>query len=268
MPPADTVWGSGPGPASTQERERAAPCSQQGPWVTAFDKGKPCSPAARHVARALLCSHAGLCKEPGEADCQPSVEDSRGTGRLVTHSGTSCCASGTADLFGCNPVRFDLRFGPGAGLGPPALPVGRGAWFPGGAWLLAGRGASPPSQETACPAACGPLPGPGTSGSAGPTESSSLGTSFLTGLRWRRRGQVGVAAWGQGCLSPFCLEPGAQGIGPLCPEAPWRSQAPHQGSTTFLTAFATLFRDRPWASAGLQLRWAFMAGVEAGLLAL
>lgn len=275
-PPADTVRGSGPGPASharVRKEQLQAVTRAPGFWRS-VNTSHAALPSARGPGPASLQSCGACAKEPGEADCQPSVEGSAGTGQLVTHSGTSCCASGTADLFGCNPVRFDLRFGPAepgsarssGGAGEPGFPEEPGSWLEG---------------FSAFPGDCLPrglwsLPRPRDIRLRRPTESSSLGASFLASGLGGAGGTGGGGGLGPGAaFSPFLPRAGCSGDRTPLAGGSLALPGSSPGSTlltTFLTAFATLFRDRPWASSlGPSAEGAagpFMAGVDAGLLAL
>lgn len=252
----------------------------------------------RHQQRPgpSLSAMRGLWRNLGEAGGEgawPSSEGGEGHGRLVTHSGTSCCTSGAGDLHCCNPVRFDL--GPaepesasssgGAGghffsgvpglvgefttSGEPGFPEEPGSWLEGfspfpGDCLLRGLWSLPLPRDIRL---------------RRPTESSSLAVSFFaSGLVGAGGGGGGGGGGGSGpaaAFSPFLPRAGCSGdLSPL----PGGSLAPPGSSpgstllTTFLTAFATFLRDRPGASSlGPPAEVAprpFMASVGTGLLGL
>lgn len=218
-------------------------------------------------------------------------EGGEGHGRLVTHSGTSCCTSGTGDLHCCSPGRF--AFGPvepepasssgGAGehcfsgvpglagestiSGEPGFPEEPGSWLEGfspfpGDCLLRGLWSLPLPRDIRL---------------RRPTESSSLPVSFFaSGLGGAGGGGGGGGGLGPGAaFSPFLSRAGCSGD--LTPLVGGSLALPGSspGSTlftTFLTAFATFFRDRPGASSlGPSAEVAptpFMASVGTGLLVL
>lgn len=220
-------------------------------------------------------------------------EGGEGHGRLVTHSGTSCCTSGAGGWHCCNPVRLD--FGPaepesasssGAagehcfsgdpGLAGESTTSGEPG-FPGepGSWL----GGVSPFPGDCLLRGLWSLPLPRDIRLRRPTESSSLAASFFaSGLDGAGGGGGGGGGGGLGpgaAFSPFLPRAGCSGdLTPLLGGSlAFPDSSP--GSTlltTFLTAFATFFRDRPGASSlGPSAEVAprpFMAGVGTGLLVL
>lgn len=251
------------------------------------------------MAWAQPLSHAGLQRH-GEAGCEgawPLSKDGEQHERLVTHSGTSCCTSGTGDLDCCNPVRFS--FGPAepgsasssdgdrehcfsgvpglvgeTGLaeesttsGKPGFPKEPGSWLEGfspfpGDCLLRGLWSLPRPRDIRL---------------LRPTESSSLAVSFFaSGLGGAGGAGGGGGGGGLGPEAAFSpLLPRAGCSGDLTPLLRVSLVLPGSSPgitllTTFLTAFATLFRDRPGVSSLEASDEAaprpFMASVGAGLL--
>lgn len=205
----------------------------------------------------------------------------------MTHSGTSCCTPGTGDLDCCNPGGFNV--GPvepgaasssgGAGehcfsgisglAGEPGFPKEPGSWLEGFS----------PFPGDCLPRGLWSLPLPRDIRLQRPTESSSLAVSFFaSGLGGAGGGGGGGGGGGLGPGAAFSpLLPRAGCSGDLTPLLEGSLALPGSSPgitllTTFLTAFATLFRDRPWASSlGPSAEAApgpFMASVGAGLLAL
>lgn len=270
-------WGPGPNsPASVEEQQHAVNGSP-GFWHS-VKESHAALPSARGPGPASpSCGARG--RALGKLAASPQVRVVREGQRLVTHSGTSCGTSGAGDLFCCNPVRFDLRFGsaePGAAsssdwAGEPSFSevstVSGETGFPEepGSWL---EGFSP------FPGACllrglWSLPLPRDIRLRRPTESSSLAASF-SASDFGRAGGVGVAVF-----SPFLPRAGCSGDLTPLPAGSLALPGSSPGSTlltTFLTAFATLFRDRPWASSlgpsAEAVLGPFMASVDAGFLAL
>lgn len=234
--------------------------------------------------------------EAGYNSALPPGEN--GHGKLVAHSDTSCCTPGAGDLGCCSPVTFD--FGPvepgsasscgGAGerclsgvsglTGQPAFFREYASGEPG----FKGPGSWPegfsPFPGDCLPRGLWSFPRPRDIRLRRPTDSSSLTASFFAS-GFGRVGGRGGGGGGGGGLGPEAafspLLPLAGCSGDLTPRAGGSFALPVSSPgrtllTTFLTAFATRFRDRPWVSSfGPSAEAAprpFMASVGAGLLAL
>lgn len=190
------------------------------PKAPAFGEGSHAALLSVHGWAELL-SHAGLWRRLGEAGCEgawPLSKGGEGHGRLVTHSGTSCCPSGAGSLHCCNPVRSNFRpaepgsssssggtgehcFSGGSGLaeepttsGEPGFPKEPGSRLEGFS----------PFPEDCLPRGLWSLPLARDIRLRRPTESSSLAASFfISGFS----GAVGGG--GGGSLGPgavFCSQ--------------------------------------------------------------
>lgn len=215
----------------------------------------------------------------------------------MAHSGTSCCTPESGNLACCSPEWFDFRSAE-FGSDSPCAGAGEDCLF--GVSGLAGDpaffGASTTSGEPGFPeepgswlGAFSPLPGgcllrdlwslprPRDIRLRRPTDSSSLTASFfVSGFGGAAGGGGGGGGLGlEAAFSPFLPRGGCSGDLAPRPGGSLALLGSSPGSTlptTFLTALATRFRDRPWASSfGPSAEAAprpFIVSVASGLFAL